>query len=1390
MKKIRKVLSLVLCLSMVLNFTLPNLATGKDSLESSGEDMTISSSYFDYGENDTTKRVVEEENTSQEDENSENPNGDKENNIEKEESDDITTSSSDSSESNYDEKEKGDMTMQSSEDTTYITTTALSDDATTYSSINNAESTNDEYKTESTSASEAESTIDQSTNTKNSEDENTSTPSDATTFEYKYEIATISEAKKVILGEGESYSKLRLYTENGPTYCGIGDLDMPEPPMVEEETKLTGRRLFGEQLLPAKYDSREQHNKDTGLSYIPPVRDQLRYGTCWAHSVIACIETALRIKGLVSNEKESNMSELALAYFHNNLYTVNDKKYLGMPGLQGFDSSGEKGKIDIEGGNPRQAFLGLSSYMGVVEEDENTAYTNESITRAIKEGLDPNYAFNRNSFVINGVQFLNMKNVDLIKKAIMENGTVNFIYDANDGAFSTHADDEGVYYCSQGKGEQHGANLVGWDDNMPKEKFFNGNDYQTATAKAKSNGAWLFRNSWGSWYGKDGYYWIAYDDISLYKTCCVVTDVIKADTYKYNYHYDTTAHTYNLYYTMKNNEKYWANLFKVSGEDRYQSLEAVNLCINSANSKFRILIYASGEEMDNPTDGKLVASKECSNTAAGIYTYQLDKPVFLERDGYYSIIVEPITKNMEISYDGLGNLDNPRNHINMVRMKQSYIGLNNGIWADMNLPKNLRKSDFVGMNWRIKGLCNEARDPELRYTISFDNNGGEGTMDQQIVVPEVATKINDNLFTKKGYKFLYFEDENGNKYTNKYPKEIVLTKDITLKAIWEPIKYQIEFKYTELDSMIKNVIIDHTYDEAIKTETPNNVIEGFEFGGWYVDDKKTKKYNGEELTYIEVSKPIPLYAKWNKYKLDVNFSVNIDGVIIDKQSAYYGDYIKLPKVEAFGYTFDKKWYKDENYNELVGLESEDYEVKNKTTLYCKLTPITYNISVYNTITNKVDKVIKKTYGVNTSYSVPITPMKLEGYLCCGLYLDNGTFEKLFDINDDIYNGSIDDNIVFTRWIPVSSNEDIVYKVTFKNDKGPKIAPQYLKINNKITEPSIDYSISGWTFVGWQDMINKKSDDDFWDFDKDEVGLRDVALEAVWKENPDNDASVSAENLWHLNKDCAGYINIDKANQKYLFKFTADKEGSYSIVTYNNGKNDPFIEAYLTDENGYLDESSRIYDNDSLFMKNAMITTHLNKKQDIYIFCSINKNKTGSFEMSIIDDKGKKPLIGDNYDKILLTCGKYYLYNNMNNTSYIALNGKTNEVLELDLNDKSIRINQAKYLINISGRVKISNGELVNTGKGNKLISLGASGKLQLADGHYYGEFDDFYRELYEIGALKNEDFKKNIEIISGYYTSDSISKYIASNREVISAPYEYNNLIYDKKIRKIMIYND
>ncbi len=71
------------------------------------------------------------------------------------------------------------------------------------------------------------------------------------------------------------------------------------------------------------------------------------------------------------------------------------------------------------------------------------------------------------------------------------------------------------------------------------------------------------------------------------------------------------------------------------------------------------------------------------------------------------------------------------------------------------------------------------------FAITFDANGGSGTMDKQTMECSIATKLNENKYSRDGYTFKAWNtkaDGTGLSFKNK--ETVRITKDITLYAQW------------------------------------------------------------------------------------------------------------------------------------------------------------------------------------------------------------------------------------------------------------------------------------------------------------------------------------------------------------------------------------------------------------------------------------------------------------------------------------------------------------------------------------------------------------------------------------------------------------------------------
>ena len=142
---------------------------------------------------------------------------------------------------------------------------------------------------------------------------------------------------------------------------------------------------------------------------------------------------------------------------------------------------------------------------------------------------------------LNGaVSFANMQDLDnkeewikIIKIHLMKYGSLRAavcaprsdIYDSNKAS---------AYQYSTCQNGGHGVSIVGWDDNYSKDNF---------KIPPKHDGAFIVLNSWGTSWGSNGYYYVSYEDNSIYTQLYGALDV--TETKKYNV-YSKSANMFDV----------------------------------------------------------------------------------------------------------------------------------------------------------------------------------------------------------------------------------------------------------------------------------------------------------------------------------------------------------------------------------------------------------------------------------------------------------------------------------------------------------------------------------------------------------------------------------------------------------------------------------------------------------------------------------------------------------------------------------------------------------------------------------------------------------------------------------------------------------------------------
>ena len=368
---------------------------------------------------------------------------------------------------------------------------------------------------------------------------------------------------------------------------------------------------------------------------LPDVRDQGSYGVCWAFSTISLIETNLIKNNLVS--KDIDLSELHLVNYTYNC--VNDP----LGGLEGdinkFDTS--YGSVMQYGGNVEMAANSLLDWEGAVNEDV-VPYTIEYVRQVENNQLDDSLAYGKDVAHVQNFYRVNTTSKEDVKKAVMDYGAVSISYwsdQSSDWSTQYYNSLTAAYYCPEGRTTNHAVNIVGWDDDYSSDNF---------ATKPEGNGAWIVRNSWGSKYGKDGYFYLSYYDKSIYSVGYTLEAEL-SDNYNNNYQYDGAM----LYgYMGYGGSNKYSNIFEAKANlGGSENIKAVSFMTGSStNLNYTVSVYTNLSDDTNPESGTLAAQKSGVTTYDGMYTVVLDSSVNINEGKKFSVVVEVNSNSGKTAY--------------------------------------------------------------------------------------------------------------------------------------------------------------------------------------------------------------------------------------------------------------------------------------------------------------------------------------------------------------------------------------------------------------------------------------------------------------------------------------------------------------------------------------------------------------------------------------------------------------------------------------------------------------------------------------------------------------------------------------------------------------------
>ena len=222
---------------------------------------------------------------------------------------------------------------------------------------------------------------------------------------------------------------------------------------------------------------------------------------------------------------------------------------------------------------------------------------------------------------------------------------------------------------------------------------------------------------------------------------------------------------------------------------------------------------------------------------------------------------------------------------------------------------------YANGKWALKG--NE-------IAITFDPNGGAGSMEPMSVNPGVGNKLTDNTFTRENYTFTGWntaKDGTGKTYAD---GEIVnFSADTTLYAQWtqNPV---ITFDANGGKGTIGTQTVKPNEATAL---TANSFTRAdYDFTGWNTAADGTGKDYADKAN-ITTNENVTLYAQWALHKYHIRW-LNLDGAVLKEgrytceDNAGYDMWFEedpeptMPEDENYTYKFLNRWTP---YNDAEGI---------------------------------------------------------------------------------------------------------------------------------------------------------------------------------------------------------------------------------------------------------------------------------------------------------------------------------------------------------------------------------------------------------------------------------------------------------------------------------------
>jgi uncharacterized repeat protein (TIGR02543 family) len=422
---------------------------------------------------------------------------------------------------------------------------------------------------------------------------------------------------------------------------------------------------------------------------------------------------------------------------------------------------------------------------------------------------------------------------------------------------------------------------------------------------------------------------------------------------------------------------------------------------------------------------------------------KITEDTILDKDYNHDLLAKWDIVNYDIAYElNGGTINSAINSYNVesesfkieepTKRGYEFIGWNVNDNSDLIKDLNIEK----GTTGNIQLIANYN---PICYSIVYNPNGGNGTMNTTKVCYDQEIKLSQNKFEYLSKKFIGWSNtSNGD--VEYLDEDLILNltdisdEIITLNAQWETIYYNAIY-YDWNGEIVK--------EEKVPYQTETNPPEDMYRGGYTFIS-----WDNQDFVILRDTEYHPIFQK-NQYNIKYNLNTGLESDIKNIEYNIESNDIVLPTPEREGYTF--LGWKDmetiEVYENVIipkgSVRDKEYKAEWKANQYT----ITFNPNGGSMI----NTVIKVSY--NSLYGI-LPNVSREGYTFAGWYYQNSlvTEDTVLKINHN--------HELTARWNPINYN--ISYNLNGGNASG--LVNQYNIETSTFTLPTP--TRSGYIFTGW------------------------------------------------------------------------------------------------------------------------------------------------------------------------------------------------------------------------------------------------------------------------------------------------------------------------------------